>query len=140
MVLRDPANACVWEDVTLIHLPTSQTGRFQEKYEEADTLYLRSIEMTEATLGPNHPTLAARLNDRALLLVDQVTSKASHLPLTQSRAALPILFVTKSELTDSAVTAYAGQARRGRSPSTSRDCNRGEDSRTKQSRSCCLAQ
>ena len=30
----------------------------QEKYDEADPLYLRAIEIGEKTLGPDHPALA----------------------------------------------------------------------------------
>ena len=44
----------------------------QGKYEEADPLYLRAIEIGEKTLGPDHPDLATRLNNRAWLLKKQV--------------------------------------------------------------------
>ncbi|CAN0601310.1 unnamed protein product, partial [Ectocarpus sp. 12 AP-2014] len=37
----------------------------QGKYDEADPLYLRAIEIGEKTLGPDHPDLATRLNNRA---------------------------------------------------------------------------
>ncbi|CAN0517577.1 unnamed protein product, partial [Ectocarpus sp. 12 AP-2014] len=45
--------------------------RAQGKYEEADPLYLRAIDIGENTLGLDHPALAARLNNRAGLLADQ---------------------------------------------------------------------
>ena len=45
---------------------------FQGKYAEADPLYLRAIEIGEKTLGPDHPELATRLNNRAGLLAAQV--------------------------------------------------------------------
>eukprot|EP00903_Cladosiphon_okamuranus_P021870 g20106.t1 len=38
---------------------------------EADPLYLRAIEIGEKTLGPDHPDLAIRLNNRAVLLESQ---------------------------------------------------------------------
>lgn len=44
----------------------------QGKYCEADPLYLRTIEIGEKTLGPDHPTVAIRLNNRAILLGRQV--------------------------------------------------------------------
>ncbi|CAN0453882.1 unnamed protein product, partial [Ectocarpus fasciculatus] len=40
----------------------------QGKYDEADPLYLRAIEIGEKTLGPDHPGLATWLNNRAELL------------------------------------------------------------------------
>ena len=42
------------------------------KYDKADPLYLRAIEIGEKTLGPDHPDLATRLNNRAELLRAQV--------------------------------------------------------------------
>ncbi|CAM9170840.1 unnamed protein product, partial [Ectocarpus sp. 8 AP-2014] len=39
------------------------------KYDEADPLYLRAIEIGEKTLGPDHPALATRLNNRGLLSI-----------------------------------------------------------------------
>ncbi|CAM9264861.1 unnamed protein product [Ectocarpus fasciculatus] len=47
----------------------------QGKYEEADSLYLRAIEIGEATLGPDHPDVATRLNNRAALLTAQVRTQ-----------------------------------------------------------------
>ncbi|CAN0367579.1 unnamed protein product, partial [Ectocarpus sp. 8 AP-2014] len=38
---------------------------------EADRLSLRAIEIGEKTLGPDHPALATRLNNRAGLLESQ---------------------------------------------------------------------
>lgn len=46
------------------HTPLLPT---QGKYEEADPLYLRAIEIGEKTLGPDHPDLGALLNKRGLL-------------------------------------------------------------------------
>lgn len=37
-------------------------------YEEADPIFLRAIEIGKKTLGPDHPTLATWLNNRAGLL------------------------------------------------------------------------
>ena len=53
---------------------TAATATFpsQEKYDEADRLYLRCIEIEEKTLGPDHLELAASLHDRADLLRAQV--------------------------------------------------------------------
>ncbi|CAB1106625.1 unnamed protein product [Ectocarpus sp. CCAP 1310/34] len=47
------------------------TVRFRGKYAEADPLYLRAIEIGEKMLGPDHPDLATRLNNRAWLLHSQ---------------------------------------------------------------------
>ena len=44
----------------------------QERYDEADRLYLRCIKIEERTLGPDHPELAVSLNNRAGLLRRQV--------------------------------------------------------------------
>ena len=44
----------------------------QGKYDEADRLYLRSIDITERALGPDHPNLATSLNNRGKLLYIQV--------------------------------------------------------------------
>ncbi|CAN0538213.1 unnamed protein product, partial [Ectocarpus sp. 8 AP-2014] len=43
----------------------------QGKYDEADRLYLRCIEIKERGLGPDHPELAGSLNNRAGLLQAQ---------------------------------------------------------------------
>ena len=48
--------------------PAALSPVFQGKLDEADPLYLRVIEIGEKTLGPNHPDLATRLNNRAGLL------------------------------------------------------------------------
>lgn len=44
----------------------------QGKDSEADSLYLRAIEVGEKTWGPNHVQLAAMLNNRAIFLTKQV--------------------------------------------------------------------
>ncbi|CAN0390435.1 unnamed protein product, partial [Laminaria digitata] len=41
----------------------------QCKFEEADPLCLRAIEIGEKTLGPDHPSLATRLNNRGWLSI-----------------------------------------------------------------------
>ncbi|CAN0446569.1 unnamed protein product, partial [Ectocarpus sp. 12 AP-2014] len=46
----------------------AEEGLRQGKYVEADRLCLRDIEMGEGTLGPDHPDVAIRLNNRAELL------------------------------------------------------------------------
>lgn len=35
----------------------------QGKFDEADPFYLRAIEIGETTLGPDHPSVATRLNN-----------------------------------------------------------------------------
>ena len=52
--------------------PSQHPTSLQGKYAEADRLYLRAIEIGEKTLGPDHPDLAKRLNNRAGLLGEQV--------------------------------------------------------------------
>ena len=44
----------------------------QGRYDEADGLYVRCIEVQEGALGPDHPELAVILNNRAILLRRQV--------------------------------------------------------------------
>lgn len=44
----------------------------QGKYAEADPLYLRAIGIEEKHLGPDHPSLASSLANRANLLQAQV--------------------------------------------------------------------
>lgn len=44
----------------------------QGKPEEADSVLLRAIGIGEKTLGPHHPDLASRLNNRAAFLSRQV--------------------------------------------------------------------
>ncbi|CAN0141647.1 unnamed protein product, partial [Ectocarpus sp. 8 AP-2014] len=41
---------------------------FQGKYEEADVLNTRAIEIQEKALGPDHPSLATSLTTRSWLL------------------------------------------------------------------------
>ena len=43
----------------------------QGKYDEAKPLYDRAIAIGEKTLGPDHPDLAAKLNNLAVSLSDQ---------------------------------------------------------------------
>ena len=52
--------------------PDALSPVFQGKFDEADPLYLRAIEIGEKTLGPEHPSLATTLNNRAGLLEQQV--------------------------------------------------------------------
>lgn len=44
----------------------------QGKYGEAGPLYARAIEILEKALGSEHPSVAAAVNNRALLLDKQV--------------------------------------------------------------------
>lgn len=44
----------------------------QGQYDEADRLHVRCIEIEENALGPDHPELAASLNNRGGLLKAQV--------------------------------------------------------------------
>ena len=44
----------------------------QGKYADAEPLYARATEIWEKALGPEHPSLAAALNNRAGLLKSQV--------------------------------------------------------------------
>lgn len=49
--------------------------RLQGKTEEADLLYIRSIAISESTLGPEHQDLAERLHGRANVLFVQVRDR-----------------------------------------------------------------
>eukprot|EP00903_Cladosiphon_okamuranus_P018131 g16686.t1 len=64
--LRDTA-----ADVARSYSSVGRLFELQGKYAEADRLYLRAIEIGEKTLGPDHPNLATRLNNRAVLLKSQ---------------------------------------------------------------------
>lgn len=46
----------------------------QGRYVEADSFYLRAIEIQAEMLGPDHPELAKTLNNQANLFRDQVSS------------------------------------------------------------------
>ena len=45
---------------------------FQGRLDEAGPLFERSLAIREKVLGPDHPDVAQSLNNRALLLQDQV--------------------------------------------------------------------
>ena len=45
----------------------------QGKYDDAEPLYKRALAIRKETLGPQHPQVAASLNNLALLLQTQVT-------------------------------------------------------------------
>ena len=45
----------------------------QGKYDDAEPLIKRALAIREETLGPQHPEVAASLNNLALLLRTQVT-------------------------------------------------------------------
>lgn len=59
----------------------------QGKYEEADPLHLRAIEIGEKTLDPNHPDLATCVHNRAELLKAQVGAVRTSLPGVSRRSA-----------------------------------------------------
>lgn len=50
------------------HHPDSRQG----KYDEADRLYVREMEIMGKVVGPDHPNVAAVLGNQALLLQRQV--------------------------------------------------------------------
>lgn len=58
--------------LALLYCRTRNTLASQEKYDEADHLYLRAVEIQEKALGPDHPDLALSLNNRAEILKGQV--------------------------------------------------------------------
>lgn len=47
----------------------------QGKYDDADSLYLRALEINEKAFGPDHPDVATTLNNRAMLLETQVKNR-----------------------------------------------------------------
>lgn len=49
----------------------------QGKYDEAGPLNIRAMEIAEKVIGPEHPTFARTLNNRAILLVKQVRNCGS---------------------------------------------------------------
>lgn len=55
---------------------------FQGKHEEAAPLYQRSLAICEKSLGPDHPAVAAALNNLALLLGAQVRANGLFLELS----------------------------------------------------------
>lgn len=46
----------------------------QGKHAEADPLYVRATDILETAFGPDHPQVASSLNNRAVVLADQVTA------------------------------------------------------------------
>ena len=62
----------VLDGLVSLHCCTGNTLASQGKLDEADRLYLRCIEIQEKALGPDHPEVAASLNNRAGLLQAQV--------------------------------------------------------------------
>ena len=71
--------------------PAALSPVFQGKLDEADPLYLRAIEIDEKTLGPNHPDLATRLNNRAgLLSICMCSSATSSTSLAHTPFACPL--------------------------------------------------
>ena len=59
---------CVFSIIVFAYTPFALQG----KYDEAGQLYDRSLAIREKALGPDHPDVAQSLNNRALLLEDQV--------------------------------------------------------------------
>ncbi|CAM9130011.1 unnamed protein product [Ectocarpus sp. 8 AP-2014] len=57
--------------VTPKRLSVTLSTAFQGKYAEAESLYERATEIWEKALGPDHPTVANALNNRAGLLYKQ---------------------------------------------------------------------
>lgn len=55
-----------------LHTPISFPPIFQGKCKDADLLYVRVLEILGATFGEEHPDYATALNNRALLLKQQV--------------------------------------------------------------------
>lgn len=61
-------------------------GAKQGKYQEADDLGRRAIEITEAALGLDHPNLARNLRKRANALCEQVRERAGFLVRSSSES------------------------------------------------------
>ena len=74
--------------------PATPSTVFQGKYEEADPLYLRAVAIGEKTLGPDHPTLATTLNNRAGLLSICSSALKYLLALTTLLPVVPFLHVS----------------------------------------------
>lgn len=64
---------------------------FQGKYAEAEPLYERSQAIREKKLGPEHPSMAGLLNNRAALLKAQVRMKLLRVLLLRSSANTSLL-------------------------------------------------
>lgn len=52
--------------------PQTSPPPLQAMYAEAEPRYLRSMEITEKTLGPDHPSTASSLSNLAVLFTVQV--------------------------------------------------------------------
>lgn len=52
---------------------------FQGENAEAESLFARSLEIRKQAFGDDHPAVAESLQNRALLLVDQVTQSSARL-------------------------------------------------------------
>lgn len=62
----------------------------QCNYDEADPLYLRALEINKEALGPDHPDVAMTLNNRAMLLEEQVKTARRFLKAILLRLVLPV--------------------------------------------------
>ena len=54
-------------------MPRSARRSWQDKYDDAEKLYKRSLAIEEKVYGPDHPDVATGINNLAALLEYQVT-------------------------------------------------------------------
>lgn len=84
---------------------------YQGKFDEADRLCLRAIDIHEKALGPDHPHLGAPLNNRAMLLMAQVRVRfpqVSHIYFSTTRAG-GIMNSYDSVLLDAVASPWQGR-------------------------------
>ena len=64
---------CCFVDMHATSTLSKCSVTFQGRLDEADPLFERSLAIWEKVLGPDHPNVAASLNNRAELLQAQVS-------------------------------------------------------------------
>lgn len=62
----------------------------QGKYDKAESLHKRALEIVEAKLGCDHPNVATALGNMAALLYSKVRNAGLHLLICQNFKFLPI--------------------------------------------------
>lgn len=107
-----PCSSSAWFTSVARQPVSGGFSRLQGKNAEADPLLVRAIRIGEKSLGPDHPDLAAWLNNRAGVLIRQV-SAVRLFWLSSKRSRLPVNGLKSFEdrsLTKPTV-GYAGKVR-----------------------------
>lgn len=79
----------LWASVDLI-TDNTHASALQAKYDDAKPLFERALDIQENALGPNHPEVAATLNNLAGLLEDQVIHLKGFVQRLESNVCTPL--------------------------------------------------